>query len=711
MSAEEAVGAVEAAPPPCPVCGSSVVAPVGYGFPGPSMWEAALAGRLALGGCVVGQQEEWNEEWHCWPCADQRWIAEHRAREHRAGRTLQDCADDGRLWERDDDASAIRNGTAQDLERRFRPPGFVDRLRPYLRDVADGGAAWRPNAERIGAHLDATDARGLDGRHRTPTDPDRLTDEDLERVGLLAMVAGGGPLGERARSTVDWLREREERIVGLLRAIPADLELHTLDVVDYERTVGKSSPASRLRGFLEIEMRWTASLPERIAAHKRPALLVARHALVDAALGVPDDRQLWRPWWRTLTADPWLVERLEQLRGEVDAPDLPLLRIAWLSVLTREEDARAAGGPSPSEGLPPVRWYVCPKDERGLLGSTVPAASDGPSADGADEEDGEDGDDEWDGEELDPGLEPDQSVTPFWGWVENDAPIELLPTKDRLRAAAWLRASPYVTLAGDPDAPFHPGGTPRGVFHANLLRCAGTARDGLPGWRSPASRLHAHLFARDGVLHPRNWSRGHDEELVRPDGTPEKDAAAIRLRAAVDEDGFRIDIGDDEFTDLLRRVGARRLIAAIPHDVRLEDLDADGYHAQLSGRSPAATLVDRLMVVGLDEATAWAICARVRPHLFPSPDRVVGTLLGLRADEDSRPYWWWSLRTDGELRATLASLRAGSQLDARRSESLTTLRLAEILVLQRESDRRLAIGSAATLFPFDEMIAQGQTDA
>jgi hypothetical protein len=45
--------------PTCPQCGSRGL-PVIYGFPGPEMIEAAEAGRMVLGGCVVS-----GEDWSC----------------------------------------------------------------------------------------------------------------------------------------------------------------------------------------------------------------------------------------------------------------------------------------------------------------------------------------------------------------------------------------------------------------------------------------------------------------------------------------------------------------------------------------------------------------------------------------------------------------------------------------------------------------------
>ncbi len=37
----------------CPGCGSEDVLPIVYGMPGPSLTEESLAGRVALGGCVL----------------------------------------------------------------------------------------------------------------------------------------------------------------------------------------------------------------------------------------------------------------------------------------------------------------------------------------------------------------------------------------------------------------------------------------------------------------------------------------------------------------------------------------------------------------------------------------------------------------------------------------------------------------------------------
>ena len=38
----------------CPRCGAQDVLPIVYGYPGPELTEASMAGKVALGGCVLG---------------------------------------------------------------------------------------------------------------------------------------------------------------------------------------------------------------------------------------------------------------------------------------------------------------------------------------------------------------------------------------------------------------------------------------------------------------------------------------------------------------------------------------------------------------------------------------------------------------------------------------------------------------------------------
>ena len=61
-------------PPACPECAQPGV-PIAYGFPSPEMFEAADAGRIALGGCVI------YEDMPTWKCsAAHKWADESRLR-------------------------------------------------------------------------------------------------------------------------------------------------------------------------------------------------------------------------------------------------------------------------------------------------------------------------------------------------------------------------------------------------------------------------------------------------------------------------------------------------------------------------------------------------------------------------------------------------------------------------------------------------------
>lgn len=55
----------------CPWCGESGI-PVLFGFPTPNVIEAARAGRVALGGCVVWGDGR-NPQWQCRRNEDHRW--------------------------------------------------------------------------------------------------------------------------------------------------------------------------------------------------------------------------------------------------------------------------------------------------------------------------------------------------------------------------------------------------------------------------------------------------------------------------------------------------------------------------------------------------------------------------------------------------------------------------------------------------------------
>ncbi len=49
----------------CPRCDSRDVLPIVYGLPGPELTEESLAGKVALGGCVIWPE---SPDWLCQSC-------------------------------------------------------------------------------------------------------------------------------------------------------------------------------------------------------------------------------------------------------------------------------------------------------------------------------------------------------------------------------------------------------------------------------------------------------------------------------------------------------------------------------------------------------------------------------------------------------------------------------------------------------------------
>ena len=41
----------------CPKCGSTSIAPIVYGLPGPKLMEESREGRVVLGGCVITDED------------------------------------------------------------------------------------------------------------------------------------------------------------------------------------------------------------------------------------------------------------------------------------------------------------------------------------------------------------------------------------------------------------------------------------------------------------------------------------------------------------------------------------------------------------------------------------------------------------------------------------------------------------------------------
>lgn len=300
-------------------------------------------------------------------------------------------------------------------------------------------------------------------------------------------------------------------------------------------------------------------------------------------------------------------------------------------------------------------------------------------------------------------------------WLTSRHAFTRLTDDDYGRVVAWLQSGTDADLEGGPDEPFRRGGTPRREFHARLVAYVSNASDGREGWRPPTQRLQSHFFGeRHGSRQDRHWSRGYDDPLVRSPGGHhfgelasggpldynddrydafKEHVIAVHARSAVDADGFSVSVDDDDGYPIAFDVfDPWDFWTRIPERPRLWELDADGYRQHLMRGSEIWGFVDSLLDVGVSEYAAWALCAYSRPDLVPMPDRVVAELLGLRADEDAKPYWWWALHTDPDLLRHLEELRDGSEV-----RYLSLLRSAEIVVLVRESDRRNHVGLMSDL--------------
>ena len=224
----------------------------------------------------------------------------------------------------------------------------------------------------------------------------------------------------------------------------------------------------------------------------------------------------------------------------------------------------------------------------------------------------------------------------------------------------------HLDLEGRPDEPFEYGGTPRGVLHDHLARLVEDALRGTrwtrmtdEEWFERCRRVAQ--FDREqppGCFDVMDVICTNERHALRSDG----DVARVSGRQ---EDALH---ADDDLFDLL---------AEIPADTDLHELDADGFRTSLGSRSAFSRLIDRLRRHGIDRSTAVVLLARARPRLVPVDDRLIGTILGLRLEEEPLRYWWWALRHDGQLVAALRRLGTASEQLAGRS----LLRVAEAVVL------------------------------
>lgn len=124
-----------------------------------------------------------------------------------------------------------------------------------------------------------------------------------------------------------------------------------------------------------------------------------------------------------------------------------------------------------------------------------------------------------------------------------------------------------------------------------------------------------------------------------------------------------------------------RLLVQVPNDVRLEDLNEEGFKQFLDDGSPTdriwQLLRQRKDVWGVGPTTASKILARKRPHLVPIYDSVIAQQVDMH---DSGGQWrrWWQAFQGEEGR------KLSQRLDAIRTPSgqahLSLLRVLDIVL-------------------------------
>lgn len=159
--------------------------------------------------------------------------------------------------------------------------------------------------------------------------PNRITGSDLYALSTLQIsvprAAGIGILGDEQR-----------RITELLTEIP-DERLENLSREDYEKHLGRESPAQKLWDLLcrnnTGDKKWGigSTTASKIMARKRPHLIPIQDSVVDEVI---DRNKLnaWELWWQAFRDNEELADRAEKFRQYIDGakvtrPQLSTLRI------------------------------------------------------------------------------------------------------------------------------------------------------------------------------------------------------------------------------------------------------------------------------------------------------------------------------------------------------------------------------------------------
>lgn len=174
-----------------------------------------------------------------------------------------------------------------------------------------------------GSHFESLD-RDIWENH-----PNRITGSDLYALSTLQIsvpkTAGVGILGAE-----------QSRISKLLAKIP-DKRLEYLSAEDYEKHLGRESPAQELWDLLcrnnSGDKKWGigSTTASKIMARKRPHLIPIQDSVVDAVIG-RNKKNAWELWWNAFRNDSKLIGRADDFRKCIDDPQVTRPQLSTLRI-------------------------------------------------------------------------------------------------------------------------------------------------------------------------------------------------------------------------------------------------------------------------------------------------------------------------------------------------------------------------------------------
>lgn len=167
----------------------------------------------------------------------------------------------------------------------------------------------------------------FDSFGRVDGDQDTVTPADLLSLAFLSVEVS-------AEAVIGILEQSGPQIEALLRQVPSDLALHTMDNAAFEQVLGASdSPGRMLWDILRahhLPVSWGMgeTRVSKLLARKRPHLIPIWDSHVGQALDLPHSGEHWIVM-HSLLQDPELIERLARLRHSAiaDRANVSLLRV------------------------------------------------------------------------------------------------------------------------------------------------------------------------------------------------------------------------------------------------------------------------------------------------------------------------------------------------------------------------------------------------